>query len=315
MRKYSIILPFFALACLSTASAASLESLAVDVHNASEPILCAEKDNVAIDFTSPEVRQFKIEAAYPAYIGSIHQDRWEPDWTACEDIAAQNPNSSQPKMITLFENDALRVTGLTFGTFWRPTDVPVRLGERIEHDIHLMQILVRRNDHWEEVMAFYPRDGYWRVHPLAPSYLGWTAYGSSFLIGPVEMDHRPVVNLTEVAFDPAAMTFTLSFAKEGHATVAVKDLTEDRLSLDVAFDRSIAGMPFAALRSMYVTEFNADVARIAAREVGASSWREDKIMDFKDARATDIWMGRIVPSRHNTSAPDMVFKAFRAQAD
>jgi hypothetical protein len=63
---------------------------------------------------------------------------------------------------------------------------------------------------------------------------------------------------------------------------------------------------------MYVTEFNADVARIAAREESARSWREERIMDFRGASATDVWMGRLVPSRHNTSAPDIVFSRFRA---
>jgi hypothetical protein len=33
-------------------------------------------------------------------------------------------------------------------------------------------------------------------------------------------------------------------------------------------------------------------------------------MSFKRATATDVWLGRIVPSRHNTSSPDMVFSAF-----
>jgi len=110
------------------------------------------------------------------------------------------------------------------------------------------------------------------------------------------------------------MTFTLGFADGGTATVSLKDVTEERLALDVTFDRAVAGRPFAALRSMYVTEFNADVSRIAARENKARSWREEAIMGFKGAQATDVWMGRLVPSRHNTSAPDMVFNRFRAGA-
>jgi hypothetical protein len=35
-------------------------------------------------------------------------------------------------------------------------------------------------------------------------------------------------------------------------------------------------------------------------------------MGFRAARATDLWTGRLVPSRHNTSAPDLVFRNFRA---
>jgi hypothetical protein len=85
---------------------------------------------------------------------------------------------------------------------------------------------------------------------------------------------------------------------------------QSRNALEVAFDRPVPDRPFAALRSMHVTDFNNDVARIAVREAGAQGWREDGIMAFKRAMATDLWAGRIAPSRHNTSSPDMVFTGF-----
>jgi hypothetical protein len=36
-------------------------------------------------------------------------------------------------------------------------------------------------------------------------------------------------------------------------------------------------------------------------------------MSFDKASAVELWAGRTVPSRHNTSAPDMVFGDFRAK--
>ncbi len=74
------------------------------------------------------------------------------------------------------------------------------------------------------------------------------------------------------------------------------------------------GKAFVALRSMYVTEFNNDVARIAVREPGAKGWREEPLMPFTGGKATDIWMGRTTHSRHNTSSPDMVFRNFSKDA-
>ena len=50
--------------------------------------------------------------------------------------------------------------------------------------------------------------------------------------------------------------------------------------------------------------------RIAVREKGAKAWREDPIMAFKGAVATDIWAGRLAPSQHNKSSPDMVWNSF-----
>jgi hypothetical protein len=137
-----------------------------------------------------------------------------------------------------------------------------------------------------------------------------TAFGSSFLIGPVEGEGRPIVRLRELAFDAKARTFTVAFERGGSATIRMTQTDQNRHILDVAFDRPIEGRPFAALRSMYVTDSNNDVARVAIREQGAKGWREDGIMTFKQATASELWAGRLVPSRHNTSSPDIIFSAF-----
>ncbi len=295
----------------TTISAASLDGMAVDVTSTSQPVLCAEKDNVTINFASPSVRNFRIEAGHPTYMGSLRDDKWEPDWTACGALTAESSAAPPSHKVTFYESVDMWLTGFTFPNFWRPSDVTVRVGDRTERNLHLIQLWVRRDDRAEEVLVLYPADGYWRIRPLPPAHLGWSAYGSSFLLGPIEVNERPVVNLKDVVFDPKAMTFTVTFAKGGTATIAIKNLDRDRITLDVSFDRAIQSGPFAALRSMYVTEFNADVARIAVREEGAPSWTEEPIMKFRNAKATDIWMGRLVPSRHNTSAPDMMFSRFR----
>ena len=86
----------------------------------------------------------------------------------------------------------------------------------------------------------------------------------------------------------------------------------ERQVLDVTLDPPVGGdLPFAALRSMFVTEINNDVAQLGWRVKGGQSWERTGIMDFKRASAVEVWAGRLVPSRHNTSAPDMVFRDFR----
>jgi hypothetical protein len=162
----------------------------------------------------------------------------------------------------------------------------------------------------EEVVVFYPQDGYWRTRPLAPEGRAPTAFGSSFLVGPVEIEGRPIVKLKEIVFDPAERRFSLAFERGGSASITLVRTDHNRSALDVRFDKPVEGRPFAMLRSMYVTEFNNDVARIALREKGAKAWREMPIMRFVKAAATDVWMGRTTPSQHNTSSPDMVFNSF-----
>ena len=293
------------------AQAASLDGLAVEVSNASEPVLCAEKDNVTINMQSSDVRRFRIEAAHPAYIGTLQRDSFEADWTAC-DIPGnpQLPAAAPPNRKTLYEDIDMWVVGLAFPTFWRPATATVRIGDRIETGLHLLQVWIIRPMGGEEVLVFYPQDGYWRLRPLAPAGMAPTAFGSSFLVGPVEIDERPIVRINEVAFDPKIRTFTLQFDRGGSAKLVMTKSDQNRNILDVTLDRPISGRPFATLRSMFVTEFNNDVARIAVREKDAKGWREDGIMSFKRATATDVWAGRIAPSRHNTSSPDMVFGAF-----
>jgi hypothetical protein len=299
----------------ATARVARSEPLAIEVTNASEPVLCAEKDNVTVNLASRDVRRFRIEAAHPAYIGAIQRDSFEADWTGCtapgDPIAAPTLSQPQPpKRTTLYEQIDLWVVGLTFPTFWRPATATVRIGERVEKGLHLLQVWMIRPMGGEEVLVLYPQDGYWRLRPLAQEGRAPTAFGSSFLIGPVEVEGRPIVKVREVAFDPETRTFTLAFERGGSATVKMAVTDQNRHTLEVALDKAVDGRPFATLRSMYVTDFNNDVARIAVREKGAKGWREDPVMAFKRAVATDVWAGRVTPSRHNMSSPDMVFNGF-----
>ena len=73
--------------------------VAAVVTNTSEPVLCAEKDNVTLNFASPEVRSLRIEAAHPAYIGALARDSFEADWTAC-DMSADPVHRSEVKAPT-----------------------------------------------------------------------------------------------------------------------------------------------------------------------------------------------------------------------
>jgi hypothetical protein len=300
---------------LGLAAPAKGEGLAVDVRNGSEQVLCAEKDNVTLDFTSPDVRSFHIEAAHPAYIGALARDSFEADWTAC-DMSNDPSHTSDvkvPTRQTLYEEPALWVVGWKMPTFWRPATATVRIGDRVESGLHLIQVWMIRPMGGEEVLVLYPQDGYWRIRPLAPEGRAPTAFGTSFLVGPVETEGRPIVKLKEIVFEPKAKRFSLTFERGGGAQITMREVTPSRHVLDVVLDKPIAGTPFAALRSMYVTEFNNDVARVAVRPAGAVGWGEAPIMTFKGGKVTDLWAGRASVSRHNASSPDMVLSHFAAQ--
>jgi hypothetical protein len=284
----------------------------VEIINASTPTRCAEEDNVYIKLQGEQVRRFTIEARHPAYVGAIVTDRWEPDFTNCN-MPGTAAYRFERRRQTIYETEDWQLVGLTFPSFWRPNRVPVRVGERIETGFHLLQLWTRFQERAEEVLVLYPTDGYWRARPLAPQNLRASAYGSSFLIGPVEEQGRPLVDLTEVAFDPASRTFSLSFARGGAATLRLDTLDQQRIGLEVTLEPPVGpDRPFAALRSMYVSDTNSDVAHVAWRPPVNPLWQDADVMSFQRARAVELWAGRRIPSRHNTSAPDFTFRDFRA---
>jgi hypothetical protein len=296
-------------AAISCAWAA--ESLAVEVVNASVPTLCTETDNVYLKLVSPQVREFAIEAAHPAYAGTIAVDRTAPDFRNC-DMSGDPVHRAEPRRVTIYETGDLQLVGHTFPSFWRPNTVPVRVGARVETSLHLIQLFVKFKERTEEVLVLYPADGYWRARPLPPEQLSYSAYGSSFLIGPIETEGRPFVDIKDIAFDPATLTFRLAFARGGEASLHVDAVDREHIALAVKFDAPVAAArPFAALRSMFVTEINADVAQVAWRTPGALAFEVAPVMAFRRADALELWAGRRLPSRHNTSAPDMTFSAFR----
>ena len=307
-RSRRILLAFIAAAFFS--GTAEAQELAVEVANASTPTLCAEADNVNVTFTSDAVRRFRIEAVHPAYAGTIVVDRAAPDFRHCDMGTDPVHKAAEPKRVTLYEDETWQLVGHVFSSFWRPATVPVRVGTHTTPGLHLLQLWTRFEERAEEVLVLYPADGYWRARPLPPAHLHWSAYGSSFLVGPVETDGRPLVALSEIVFDPATRTFRLSFVRGGSATLRLDTLDSERIALDVSL-AGVAGRPFAALRSMYVTDANADVAQLAWRTAGGKGWQQTPVMTFDRASAVELWAGRTVPSRHNLSAPDMVFGEFR----
>jgi hypothetical protein len=290
---------------------ANAAPLVVEIENASNPTLCAETDNVYLKLTSGQVRRFTIEATHPAYIGTIVADDTAPDFRHC-DMSGDPVHQSQPRRVTLYETPELQLVGLTYPSFWRADNVPVRVGTRVERGLHLLQLFVHFEERSEEVLVLYPPDGYWRARPLPPRHLRASAYGSSFLIGPIEPAERPYVDLREVSFDPATRAFTLAFAHGGNAVLRLDTVDRAHIKLDVTFDTTIAAQPFAALRSMFVTETNADVAQVAWLPQDARAYTAMPVMNLQKATTTELWTGRRLPSRHNTSAPDLSFSTFRS---
>lgn len=285
--------------------------------NRSRMTACAEEDNVDVRLSSPNVTRFTVTAEHPPYISLVQNDLTAPNFTGCN--MAQDPVFIfNPKTVLLYEDASIRLVGHTFTTFWRPETVDIQVGTRIEPGLHLLQ-LIRKNVsrpgtpelHDVEILVVYPSDGYWRAKPLPPRQLPDSAYGSSFLVGPIESGDRPFVRLRMITFDPANASFRLDFVLGGQGVLKVIASNRHFTKLEVSLNDAVPkNQPFAALRSMFVAPNNADTAVITTPLPQAVGDHHSPITTFISANSRWARFGRVIPSLHNLSAPDMTFGNF-----
>lgn len=304
---------------IRTAKAADGKLAVIEVENHSVPTKCAEEDNVYYALrdapgAKAAVTNFRIEAIGVPYLPVLN-DSTAPDFTDCsfgQDYVA-NPHPYIPPSAVLYEDDNYIVKGVVYPDFWRPTVVPFTVGKLTVKFMHLIQLWKKTAYGPEEFLVFYPQDGYWRLKTLPPVEMREVAYGSSFLIGPVETSTRPFVAYKSVSFDPKTLSFAIDFEKGGKATIKLADIRTNHAAVDISFDHVVdAGQGFAALRSMYVTPARSDAAETRWQPTPGAPEQTTDIVAFKSATAASVTFGRTVPSRHNTSAPDIKFSGFVA---
>lgn len=302
---------------IGLAHAAGTGHAIVEVENHSVATRCAEEDNVYYELrdapgAAAPVKSFRIEAMGVPYL-PVLKDSTAPDFTDCSfgQNYVADPHPYIAPTAVLYEDDNYIVKGVVYPDFWRPTVVPFTVGKLTVRFMHLIQLWKKTAYGPTEFLVFYPQDGYWRLKTLPPVEMKEVAYGSSFLIGPVETSTRPFVAYKSVSFDPQTLSFSIAFEKGGTATITLADIRTNHAAVDVAFDGvKDAGQGFAALRSMYVTPARSDAAETRWQATPGAPEQTSDIVAFKSATAAAVTFGRTVPSRHNTSAPDIRFSDF-----
>lgn len=296
-------------------AAASAAPALVTVDNQTKPTACAEEDNVSLVLDSPGLRRFRVEALPPVYLASIRKDITAPDFSNCNFDGSAHPtdpkHSFTPRTQTLHDGKRWKIVGMTLPSFWRPQEVPVTVDGRADKGFHMIQVYAKTARKPLEALVMYPADGYWRIKPLPPARFGDGVYGSSFVMGPIEDQGRPVASITAIRIATHPLSFHLRFADGSGASVKVTEVSEARTALDVSLEP--AGKPidrFAVLRSMYVAADNADVSEVSWRDAPQSARQSLPLPDVTKIRASELRFGRKTPSRHNTSAPDIRFSGF-----
>ncbi len=300
---------------LLAAGTATAAPVAATVENATTTTACAEEDNVSLVLRGEGIRRMRIEALQPAYLDSIGKDITAPDFSGCNFDGGAHPTDPahkfKPRRVVLLDDAQWRIVGMTLPSFWRPQQVPVRVGARTDRGFHLLQIFRKEEGKVLEALVLYPADGYWRIKPLPEERFGDGVYGSSFLLGPVEQGSRPVVDIASIRIVPKPLAIHLRFARGGSAVAKVSEISRTRTALDVRLSSPTADTrPFAVLRSMYVAADNADVSEVRWRESPDAAEQVLPLPEVKTLSGTQMRFGRSLPSRHNTSAPDISFSDF-----
>jgi hypothetical protein len=301
----------------ATASAAPAS---VTIENQTKATACAEEDNVSLTLSGQGITRFRVEALQPPYLADIRADVTAPDFSHCNFDGGAHPTDPsftfKPRRVVLHDGKQWMIVGITLPSFWRPNRVPVRVGKRSEDDIHLLQVYAKKAGAKPlEALVMYPADGYWRLKPLPLARFGDGVYGSSFLMGPVQTDGRPVVNIASIEVSTQPLAFHVNFADGGRADVSVAEISRTRTALDVSLrPPTRQSQPFAVLRSMYVAPDNADMSVVAWRATSTSAVQIGDLPSVSTLEAAEIRFGRTVPSRHNTSAPDLRFSGFETKS-
>lgn len=315
--RFSRLCGFFLAALL--AAAATAAPVAATVENATTATACAEEDNVSLVLRGEGIRRMRIEALQPTYLDSIGNDITAPDFSGCNFDGGAHPTDPahkfKPRRVVLLDDAQWRIVGMTLTSFWRPQQVPVRVGARTDRGFHMLQIFRKEEGKALEALVLYPADGYWRIKPLPQARFGDGVYGSSFLLGPVEQGSRPVVDIASIRIVPKPLAIHLRFVGGGSAVARVSEISRERTALDVTLSKPTADTrPFAVLRSMYVAPDNADVSELRWQESPGAAEQVLPLPDVKTLNATQVRFGRSLPSRHNTSAPDIAFRDFDDKA-
>lgn len=311
-----------ALVFLCSFSALAAPTFAT-VSNQTRPTLCAEEDNVSLTLRGEDIHRFRVEALQPSYLPTVGNDLTAPDFSGCNFDGGTHPTDPAHHFVArqkvLHDGAQWKIVGMTLPTFWRPQSVPVQIDGKRDGGFHLLQFFRKVRGKTIEVLVLYPADGYWRVKPLPEPRFGDGAYGSSFLIGPIEQDGRPVVNIASIEIVANApshpLEIRLRFASGGRAIVQTHEISRVKTALDVTMNPPAAGnAAFAVLRSMYVAPDNADMSEVNWQATALAATQTTPLANIVDFQTTRVRFGRSLRSDHNTSAPDVEFSAFETNS-
>ena len=263
---------------------------------------CAEHDNVTATLRG-DVHGFSITATHPTYV--VTNWSCDEDWSNCPPNPPDTNYPFTPLVTEVFNNGIDIVKLHRESLFWRPYGMRVTVnGSNGYDDIHFVELYRRtpEGDGWPGFFVLYS-DGYLRLIPFPPVGHDKVCFGSSVIPGPAPVAFRPYADIESVDYDTSSRTLSISYRTGGSALFDVNTLTRTNAVVEVVVDYPTSD-PFCTVRSMFVENGNSDCDTVEWIDTSGAV-HTDPVMSFAGTVGKQWLFKKVVPSKHNNSAPDI----------
>lgn len=266
--------------------------------NNSSITTCAEDDNVNIPLFSPGVNLFQITATHPVYCPCLYVN-CSPDGSGC---GKERKTDTCRELYNDHSNNIL--TGCTVPDWWRgPQTMTVEMGGyAVQVHYIVWQQRINGSAALPGFFVLY-QDGSMRLKPQPPFGVADVCYGSSVIIGPATPTTRPYADIKNIHINPglAGLVVTYHNGETANITLAVNRW---QAAVYVAVNyQTDETMPFATLRSMWMSDDNCDAGKINS-QIGVN----DIINGWSLLEGPAWSFYRDSQSSHNNSAPDIAIQ-------
>jgi len=310
---------------------AAVHSATAEVQNRSVSTLCAEEDNVNIALTS-EARCYLLEATHPG----IGYGPCPPDFTNCHfppqaafeydiDVADSYyqerdivkcgcrafgddcKEGQSPKFCAqTWQDDKTALEIVREAAFWlEHAAMAVSVDGKKPERGHYLRIRhkLRGRSEWPEILVLYS-DGNLRLKPQRLPGGPDPCFGTSVIVGPALPNKgRPYARILAVDYHSQQNQLHLRYADGSTAVLSIQR-GDPALTAVAVTVRTESKHPIATLRSMYVSDDNADATEVVwtdANGAGAIA----NVLTFEADTVASLKLSRSRPSRHNPTAPDV----------
>ena len=277
------------------------------------------------NLSSPETKQFTKHDLQ--YTWSIPDFMWTEDNlnyiiltiesenlnALVENLRLEKRPFKPEKHQTIYKSDDVHIVAVYVEMWWlSPDRMSVHLTNgQVFEGVAYLQVYrpIPWNDGYSQVFVLY-QDGNARFIPVTPDGLDWIPFGTSVILGQTYSDSiRPYTSIQQLDIDPERWTMRLLYKDGGSMLLNINSTySETRAHVSqIFFTRDRHTLPFATIRSMYVTEGNTDVDSIKV-----DNDQTYHVMDqWGNLQGRQFAFYRSCISRHLTLSPDIQIEVLK----